>query len=171
MREGSIAIEWTGPRSFRVRAGDGELEWTVAVASTPVTRLFNAAGSALPSRAWRSRPVLEVVSRVAGTALRAGRVRLTGPAPNGQRFIANPLIVWVATDSTATVRGVDVGEMGPAPEQARLEDFAVPQRGVFVVGRALFTPAVIGGRVAGRREAACSRNAPWTAQLPRSGPV
>ncbi len=28
--------------------------------------------------------------------------------------------------------------MGPASEQAQLRDFAIPQRGVFVVGRAFF---------------------------------
>jgi hypothetical protein len=66
-------------------------------------------------------------------------VRLTGLAPNGQQFVANPLTLWVATDSKATVRGVDLGEMGPAPEQAQLRDFAIPQRGMFVVGRAMFT--------------------------------
>jgi len=139
VREGPIDIDWTGPRGFQVRAGDGDLEWTVEVGSTPVTRLFNRVGSVLPARAWRSRPVLDVMSRVAGAALRAGRVRLTGRAPNGQRFVANPLIMWVATGSTAIVRGVDLGEMGPAPEQALLADFAIPQRGVFVVGRAMFT--------------------------------
>jgi hypothetical protein len=137
--EGPIRIDWTGPRGLQVRAGDGDLEWTVEVGSTPVTRLFNGVGAVLPARAWRSRTVLEVMSRVAGAALRAGRVRLTGLAPNGQRFVANPLIMWVATASEATVRGVDLGEIGPAPEQARLRDFAIPQRGVFVVGRAMFT--------------------------------
>jgi hypothetical protein len=79
--------------------------------------------------------------RAAGTALRAGRVRLTGLAPNGQRFIANPSMIWLATDSTAIVRGVDLGEIGPAPEQARLRDFSIPQRGVFVVGSAMFVDA------------------------------
>jgi hypothetical protein len=78
------------------------------------------------------------MSRVAGTALRAGRVRLTGLAPNGQRFTASPTIIWVATESTATVRGIDLGEVGPAAEQARLGDFSIPQRGVFVVGGATF---------------------------------
>ena len=139
VREGPVRIDWSGPRTLRVRAGDGDLEWTLDVASTPVTRLFNAVGAALPTRAWRSRPVLAVMSRVAGPALRAGRVRLTGLTPNGQRFVANPLMMWVATNSTATVRGVDLGEMGPAPEQARLRDFAIPQRGMFVVGRAMFS--------------------------------
>jgi hypothetical protein len=141
VREGPIHIEWPGPRALRVRAGGGDLEWTLEVGPTPVTRLFNAVGAALPARAWRSRPVLAAMSRVAGTALRAGRVRLTGLTPNGQRFAANPLIVWVATESHATVRGIDLGEMGPAPEQAHLRDFAIPQRGVFVVGRAMFSLA------------------------------
>jgi hypothetical protein len=124
-----------------VRAGDGDLDWTLELASTPVTGLFNAVGAALPTRAWRSRPVLAAMSRVAGPALRAGRVRLTGLTPNGQRFVANPMLIWVATNSNATVRGIDLGQMGPAPEQAHLRDFAIPQRGVFVVGRAMFTGA------------------------------
>jgi hypothetical protein len=139
VREGPIRIDWTGPRSFEVRAGD--LEWTMEVASTPVTRLLNGAASLLPDRAWRSPPVLALMSRVAGAALGAGKVRLAGLAPNGQRFAANPLTIWVATRSGATVGGTDLGEMGPAPEQAHLRDFAIPQRGVFVVGRAFFADA------------------------------
>ena len=79
------------------------------------------------------------MSRVAGFALRAGRVRLVGLAPNGQRFVANPLTVWVATGSQATVGGTALGAMGPAPEQAYLGDFAIPQRGVFAIGRAFFS--------------------------------
>jgi hypothetical protein len=139
LREGPIRIDWTAPRGFQVSIGDGDLEWTVELASTPVTRLFSRVGAALPARAWQSRPVLDAMSRVAGTALRAGRVRLTGLAPNGQRFAANPLSIWVVSHSKATVGGIDLGQMGPAPEQAYLRDFAVPQRGTFVVGRALFT--------------------------------
>jgi hypothetical protein len=79
------------------------------------------------------------MSRAAGPALRAGRMRLTGVAPNGQHFVANPLHVWVARRSHARLHGSDLGAMGPVPEQARLGDFAIPQRGVFVVGRASFT--------------------------------
>jgi hypothetical protein len=109
----------------------------VELKSTPMTRLFGAVGSLLPLRAWRARPVLAVISRVAGPALRAGRVRLTGLAPNGQRFVANPLTIWVAS-GRARIGGVDVGEPGPAPQQAQLRDFAIPQRGVFVLGRAFF---------------------------------
>lgn len=61
-----------------------------------MTRLLDGVGSLLPGPAWRSRPVLAVMSRVAGVALRAGWVRLAGLAPNGHRFVANPLTMWVA---------------------------------------------------------------------------
>jgi hypothetical protein len=97
VREGPIEIAWTGPRSFELSAGGGELAW-----------------------------------------LRAGRVRLAGLAPNGQRFVANPLRMWVARESSARLKGAGLGEMGPAPEQAQLRDLTIPQRGVFVVGRAFF---------------------------------
>jgi hypothetical protein len=140
VREGPIEIDWTGPRRFEVHAGDGELEWTIEVGSTPVTRLLSGAASLLPARAWRSPRLLGAMSRVAGVALRAGTVHLVGLAPNGQRFVANPLTMWVARASRATVGGADLGEMGPAPEQAYLRDFAVPQRGVFAIARVFFTP-------------------------------
>jgi hypothetical protein len=61
-----------------------------------------------------------------------------GLAPNGQRFVTKPLTMWVATDSRATMHGIDLGQMGPAPEQAHLREFSIPQRGMFVVGPAMF---------------------------------
>jgi len=139
VREGPIGIEWTGPRRFEVQAGDGELEWTLELRSTTVTRLLNGLSSLLPDRAWRSGPVLAIMSRVAALALGAGQVRLTGLAPNGQRFVANPMTMWVASRSNASIGNTDLGEMGPAPEQAHLRDFAIPQRGMFVIGRSFFT--------------------------------
>jgi arsenite methyltransferase len=150
VREGPIRIDWTGSHRFEVHAGDGALEWEVELGSTPVTRLFSTVGSALPARAWRSRPVLALMSRVAGPALRAGRVRLTGLAPNGQRFVANPLTMWVAGSNLARIGGVDLGEAGPAPEQAKLRDFAIPQRGLFVLGNAVFTDPIGDPETAGR---------------------
>ena len=139
VRQGPIQIEWTGPRRLEVRAGDGDVQWTTEVASTMVTRLLTGVGSRLPAPAWRSPPVLAVMSRVATAALGAGRVRLVGLAPNGQRFVANPLAIWVASIARAAVGGADLGEMGPAPEQAHLREFALPQRGMFVIGRTYFT--------------------------------
>jgi hypothetical protein len=79
VREGPIEIAWMGPRSFEVSAGGGELAWTVELASTPVTSALNGVASLFPDRAWHSPAILAAMSRAAGLALRAGRVRLTGP--------------------------------------------------------------------------------------------
>lgn len=57
----------------------------------------------------------------------------------GTARLANPLMMWVIQASHASVGGVDLGEIGAAPEQAQLRDFALPQRGMLVVGRAFFT--------------------------------
>lgn len=97
-------------------------------------------GSALPLPAWRSRPVLAGMGRVAGWALRVGTVKLTGMASNGQRFDANPLHVWYVTDSHAVVDGQSLRPIGPLAEQAHVSDFYIPQRGIFAVGRVFVTP-------------------------------
>jgi hypothetical protein len=63
---------------------------------------------------------------------------MTGVAPNRQRFIANPMLVWTIPRRDAHIDGVTLGAPGPLAEQARLGDFWIPQRGLFAVGRAFF---------------------------------
>lgn len=75
---------------------------------------------------------------MAGMALRAGRVGVAGVAPNGQRFIANPLKVWLVAHTAASLSGSDFGPVGELDQQVALGDFWIPQRGVFAIGRAFF---------------------------------
>jgi hypothetical protein len=75
-----------GPGYRSVWHRDPRGRWTFyqdQPAELACTRYFSRVGAALPTRAWHSRPVLDVMSRVAGIALRAGRVRLAGLAPTG----------------------------------------------------------------------------------------
>lgn len=134
-----IDVSWTGPRDLSIRVAD-ELDWGVSVASTPVTAAMNTMSSLLPNALWRNGRVLGAMESMAGLALRAGRVGLRGIAPNRQRFIANPLRIWIITRTRAVLRGQDLGPMGPLPQQARLGDFWIPQRGILSVGRAFFEP-------------------------------
>lgn len=134
--QGTLTLTWTGPSALEI-AGRG-LQWSVTLAPTPVTRMMNAVAGRLPARAWASPTVLAAMGRVAGAAMRVGRVRLQGTSPNGQRFQAHPLRVWMVVDSTATIDGEDLGEPGPLPEQAHLGEFWIPQRGVFAIGRSFF---------------------------------
>jgi hypothetical protein len=84
-----IELQWEGPKRLRVRTvRDGGVDWTIEVGASLVTGMMSAVGSALPVRVWRSRPVLGVMGHVAGWALRAGTVRLTGMTANAQPFAA-----------------------------------------------------------------------------------
>lgn len=138
---GPIRLEWQNDRRLRIRTVDSpHVDWSVELGPTPVTRAMNLMGSALPAAAWRSRPLLSMMGGVAGRALRAGTVKLTGATSNGQTFDANPLRIWRVTNSHAVVDEQELGPPGPLSEQAHLSDFYIPQRGLFAVGRVFVTP-------------------------------
>jgi hypothetical protein len=138
-RQVAIDLDWTGEATFTLSVPELDFTWTATMARSPVTRLMSAAGSLLPDRAWTNRHVLSAMSAVAGAALRVGKVGLQGRVPNGQAFVANPLEIWLVADTTARLGGTDLGPPGPLADQARLADFWIPQRGVFAIGRTLFT--------------------------------
>lgn len=140
-----IEIRWDGPRSFTVWIeGERTIEWRVTARPTPATMLMNAAGSLMPHSWWRSPAVLSLMGAAARLGLRAGNLRLTGHLPNGQAYIASPKTVWLVDESRAVIGGVDLGRPGPLPEQGRLGEFLIPQRGIFAVTSAYlerFDPA------------------------------
>lgn len=134
----AIDLTWTPPATIRLAIPDIDFMWTATMRSSPVTSAMNVVGRAVPDRLWRSERFLRVMGGVAGAALRAGHVGLAGEVPNGQRFIANPLQVWLVASTAASLGGVDFGLPGPLDRQAALGDFWIPQRGVFAIGRAFF---------------------------------
>ena len=135
----AIDVAWRDDHTLEVTMGD-ELTWQIVLGPTPATRMMTAMGGALPEAGWNSNAVLAAMGPMARTMLRTGRIRLSGATPNGPRFKAAPLQIWRVTDSTASYQGDDLGEPAPLDRQARLGDFWLPQRGVFFVGRARFTP-------------------------------
>ena len=136
-----IEITWTGPRYFTVLIeGDPGLEWHLSLTKTLASSLINAVGSVFSDTLWRKEAVLKPMGRAASLMLRAGRLGLTGRAPNHQRFVANPMLIWAVQSSTARMENQDLGSVEPLPVQTRLGDFWIPQRGIFAIGRAFFEP-------------------------------
>jgi hypothetical protein len=132
-----ISVTWTGPSRLAVEVAT-VIAWNIELRPTTATAVMTGAGRLMPPVMWENRAVLAVMGRAAAPVLRAGRVQLSGTAPNGQWFRANPRLLWSVADSTAVVDGVNVGPPGPLPRQARLGDFWLPQRGIFAVGEASF---------------------------------
>jgi len=132
-----IETQWDRPQRLRIVA-PGRIEWQLDLSSTLATRAMNLIGSLMPDTLWKNPSVLAAMAPVAGIALGAGKLRLTGRAPNGQRFIANPLSTWTVPSAKATIDGRNLGAVAPLREQPKLGDFWIPRTGLFAIGRAFF---------------------------------
>jgi hypothetical protein len=137
----SVDVSWDDDHILVVTLGD-ELSWRIELGHTPATRLMTGMGGVLPQVGWNSSTVLAAMEPMARTMLRAGRIRLHGATPNGPRFKAAPLKIWRVVGATASYQGESLGEPAPLDTQVKLGDFWLPQRGVFFVGHARFTPPV-----------------------------
>ena len=133
-----ITIKWLDDFSFEVTIPSAGLYWYVQVEATFATRLLNRLGYFLPASAWKQALVLKLLGKVAGVALGLQKVKLTGLVPNGQHFKANPKILWGVKESHATLAEEDLGQPRPLPEQPRLMDFWIPQKGILAFGQAYF---------------------------------
>ena len=135
--ECAITLDWPDPHTLRV-AIDGVLDWRTSITATASTRLMTGCAAHLPDRLWRSRSVLAGMGRMAGPMLRAGTIRLQGRVPSDQWFEVNPTHVWATTSVEATVLDEPLGPPGRGDQQHWLGGFALPDRGLFAVGRAAF---------------------------------
>jgi len=154
-----IELAWPGPRTLQIGIESAALTWELELAPTFATHLLNGMARLMPGRMWKDPRVLSMMAAMAGPALGAGRLGMHGRAPNQQRFIANPLVVWAIPRASARIAATDLGPPGPLAQQARLGDFWIPQRGLFVIGRTFFEPfdAVRHLEVASRETAAAGR--------------
>lgn len=139
--ETAISVSWPAPDVLQVEVPAAGLSWSVELEESSTTRLVNALGRGMPDRMWQQPKVLAMMSKVAARVLHTGRLALTGHTPNGQAYIANPMNMWLIRSSRAQIDGRDLGSLAPLPEQVRLGDFWIPQRGIFAFGRAFFEPA------------------------------
>ena len=149
VRVPTIDVSWPDDHTLDVRLGD-EFDLADRAGATPATRMMTAMGGALPDAGWNSNAVLGAMGPMARTMLHTGRIQLRGTTPNGPRFKAVPLKIWRVVGASATCRGEDLGVPAPLDEQVHLGDFWLPQRGVFFVGRARFTPLAEQNRPRGR---------------------
>lgn len=143
--ETEIQLTWTGPHALAVSLPMANIEWALRFETTPATRVMNTVLAALPRGVARQEPVLGGLGRVAGRALDAGRVSLSGRVPSGHWFAGMPKRVWVVSASAAMIEGREAGPIGPLAEQARLRDYLIPNRGVLAFGETCFTapPATV----------------------------
>ncbi len=139
VESGSIILRWVDPWRLVIDAPVAELSWEICLGDSHATHLMSRIAGTLPDPCWNQPTALFAIGAIGGRVFDAGRLRLAGQTPNGQHFRATPRRIWLVTGSSAHVGGIDVGNPGPLPSQARLGDFFIPQRGLFVAGAAFFS--------------------------------
>lgn len=131
-----IEIEWTSSHAFNVRVREVNLRWRVTLEETLRTRALNALVRHVPDSVWRNEKAVDVVGRAASVLLRTGRLPLAGQVPNGQAFLVNPRMVWLISRSEAVLQDEDLGATRRLEAQIKIDNYWIPQRGLFVLGDA-----------------------------------
>ncbi len=134
----AIDVTWTGPDEVTLSAPAVRLEWGLRLGSTGASRALGVVARALPTILWRRDPVLRALGALGARVLNAGRLTLAGSTPNGYRFVLRPEWIWTIEASLATLRGRELGRLGPLLHPARLGGFLLPQAPLFVAGSATF---------------------------------
>ena len=108
-----IDVAWVTPWSLYVGI-PGLLEWYIDLRATFADAADERGRRTVAGRArgptgrcwalWAERPARRCAP---------GRVRLSGTAPNGQRFMIAPARVWAVAHSRAVLREADLGPVGP----------------------------------------------------------
>ncbi|MGE0864112.1 MAG: hypothetical protein AB7P34_09440 [Vicinamibacterales bacterium] len=131
-----IRLEWTAPYRLLVSVDGGRLlSWSLVLRPTAATTVLNLLATWLPDSWWGQTAVLRAMAAAARALLGTGPMRLRGRTPSGHRFTSTPQALWDISSSSATLNGRDLGRPGPLVSQATLGEFAIPQRGLFVLGR------------------------------------
>ncbi|MCZ2402045.1 hypothetical protein IV498_02310 [Paenarthrobacter sp. Z7-10] len=139
-----VSIDWSGPSTARIQV-PRFVDWQLQLAGSAATAMLTAMATSMPAPLWRRESLLRAMGAMAGGALRAGKMSVSGTVPNGQSFQAQPRRLWLVRDSRAIVDGCDVGEPGPLPEQDRLGSFWLPQRGLFAADLGIRFPSTAPG--------------------------
>ena len=149
-----IEITWVGHDHLVVSAPAPRVEWCMRILPSPATRALGFVAGLMPRRAWRDERLLAVAGTAAGIGVGAGPMRLSGLAPNGQRFHLRPRRLWRIEASAARVEGRELGPVGGG-RGGELGDFQLPGTGLFACGTGEFErldPSRHSTRVARRAE-------------------
>ncbi len=132
-----IEIDWIGSRILVVRLSSEGLSWKIVLEETKATRVINKIAKWMPDSLWQKESIMKAMGKVASIILKTGKLTLAGKVPNGQNFVSNPKLIWLISESKAVFKGQDLGMIHPLPEQIKLGEFWIPQRGLFAIGDAI----------------------------------
>jgi hypothetical protein len=131
-----IEIEWSGSHTFIVRVPEAELRWELTLKENWMGQAMNQVLGWLPDSFYQKKWVSRVMQQVAGVILRTGDLPLVGQMPNGQNYLAYPLMMWLISESKASQKDKDFGKVQPLQEQIKIDNYPISKRGLFAISNA-----------------------------------
>jgi len=132
-----IDLQWTGPRTLRIRVDEPALDWTVTAARAPLLGLLNPLSALMPLASWRPGALVRARERLA-QALGMGRLQMSGVMPSGHSGLLMPQRMYLVNESTAVLDGVDLGSPARLPANPTIGGVPLPARGVLAIGQAMW---------------------------------
>ena len=117
-----IDIRWVDGATLHVSIKAIGLRWFIEFDEDRRTRFMSAALTRIPSGLLRTRAMSSFAAFIARNTLRAGKLRLHGTVPNGQRFAGLPRNIWRVKRSVAWASAYNFGEMVRPGKQERFGD-------------------------------------------------
>lgn len=142
VRVAEISLQWTGSYRLSISVPEHHVEWALRLEPTGATRTFNAIAPLVPGR-LASR-LLSWAGETGVPLLNVGTQGFEGRTPSGHRYRVEPWRLWLATAAAAIVDGRDLGPIGSHGRNAHLGERILPDRGLFVIGREVYSvPAAV----------------------------
>jgi hypothetical protein len=128
-----IDVTWTGPNRLRVTMDEPPLEWTMTMSAPPTVRLLNSMNAAVPLGAWKHPIQLRLAEWGARHLFGLGELRFSFVTPTGYEAVIVPERTVFVEESTAVLRGRDLGRPVHLDHNPTIGEVPLPRRGSFVV--------------------------------------
>jgi hypothetical protein len=131
VRTDDISVVWKSRHELALYLRRARLHLAVRLEASPTMRVLGAAAALVPGTLWRTERVLRAAGTIAGGALRAGPLGLSGRTPTGHAYRVRPRAVWGVAAAAAVLDGRDLGGLHEMDSTAGPAGLVLPRRPLF----------------------------------------
>lgn len=139
VRAARIRLAWVGPATLRVTMLEPRLDWTVRMVEPRPFAFVNRVQAKLPWWTWRASAMVRSAEAVARRVLGMGPdFALSARMPSGHDGILMPERIFAIPESSARLRGLDLGTPTLLRTNPRIGEVPLTARPAFAIGRAFW---------------------------------
>jgi hypothetical protein len=131
VRTDDISVVWKSRHELALYLRRTRLHLALRLKASATMLILGAAAALVPGALWRAGNVLEAAASVAGAALGAGPLGLSGRTPTGHEYRVRPRAVWGVAAAAAVLDGRDLGALQETVSSSGPAGIVLPRRPLF----------------------------------------